>query len=221
MGKIIVIEGVNDSGKETQSKLLAKTLKEEGYKVVEFSFPMYKSPTGKIFKDCVLGKDGNGYFEEGYENLDPYVVCLYTAADRKYHKERIEKYLRDDYIVILNRYTSSNMAHQGSRYSDSEERFYMYQWIDKLEYWLLKLPKPDCTILLKVPAKYLNQLDEKQVAFNFQEDIFDQDSVLKAYIELSELYNWDSIDCVSNNKMKSVEEIHEEIMKIVRINLND
>ena len=221
MGKIIVIEGVNDSGKETQSKLLAKTLKEEGYKVVEFSFPMYKSPTGKIFKNCVLGKDGNGYFEEGYENLDPYVVCLYTAADRKYHKEKIERYLKNDYIVILNRYTSSNMAHQGSRYSDSEERFYMYQWINKLEYWLLKLPKPDCTILLKVPAKYLNQLSEKQVAFNFQEDIFDQDSVLKAYIELSELYNWDSIDCVSNNKMKSVEEIHEEIMKIVRINLNN
>ena len=221
MGKIIVIEGVNDSGKETQSKLLAKTLKQEGYKVVEFSFPMYKSPTGKIFKNCVLGKDGNGYFEEGYENLDPYVVCLYTAADRKYHKEKIERYLKNDYIVILNRYTSSNMAHQGSRYSDSEERFYMYQWIDKLEYWLLKLPKPDCTILLKVPAKYLNQLSEKQVAFNFQEDIFDQDSVLKAYIELSELYNWDSIDCVSNNKMKSVEEIHEEIMKIVRINLNN
>ena len=221
MGKIIVIEGVNDSGKETQSKLLAKTLKEEGYKVVEFSFPMYKSPTGKIFKNCVLGKDGNGYFEEGYENLDPYVVCLYTAADRKYHKEKIERYLKNDYIVILNRYTSSNMAHQGSRYSDSEERFYMYQWIDKLEYWLLKLPKPDCTILLKVPAKYLNQLSEKQVAFNFQEDIFDQDSVLKAYIELSELYNWDGIDCVSNNKMKSVEEIHEEIMKIVRINLNN
>ena len=221
MGKIIVIEGVNDSGKETQSKLLAKTLKEEGYKVVEFSFPMYKSPTGKIFKNCVLGKDGNGYFEEGYENLDPYVVCLYTAADRKYHKEKIERYLKNDYIVILNRYTSSNMAHQGSRYSDSEERFYMYQWIDKLEFWLLKLPKPDCTILLKVPAKYLNQLSEKQVAFNFQEDIFDQDSVLKAYIELSELYNWDSIDCVSNNKMKSVEEIHEEIMKIVRINLNN
>ena len=221
MGKIIVIEGVNDSGKETQSKLLAKTLKEEGYKVVEFSFPMYKSPTGKIFKNCDLGKDGNGYFEEGYENLDPYVVCLYTAADRKYHKEKIERYLKNDYIVILNRYTSSNMAHQGSRYSDSEERFYMYQWIDKLEYWLLKLPKPDCTILLKVPAKYLNQLSEKQVAFNFQEDIFDQDSVLKAYIELSELYNWDSIDCVSNNKMKSVEEIHEEIMKIVRINLNN
>ena len=221
MGKIIVIEGVNDSGKETQSKLLAKTLKEEGYKVVEFSFPMYKSPTGKIFKNCVLGKDGNGYFEEGYENLDPYVVCLYTAADRKYHKEKIERYLKNDYIVILNRYTSSNMAHQGSRYSDSEERVYMYQWIDKLEYWFLKLPKPDCTILLKVPAKYLNQLSEKQVAFNFQEDIFDQDSVLKAYIELSELYNWDSIDCVSNNKMKSVEEIHEEIMKIVRINLNN
>ena len=221
MGKIIVIEGVNDSGKETQSKLLAKALKQEAYKVVEFSFPMYKSPTGKIFKNCVLGKDGNGYFPEGYENLNPYVVCLYTASDRKYHKEKIEKYLQDGYIVILNRYTSSNMAHQGSRYNDSEERFFMYQWIDKLEYWLLKLPKPDCTILLKVPAKYLNQLDEKQVSFTFQENIFDQDSVLKAYIELSELYNWDTIDCVANDKMKSVEEIHQEIMKIVRINLEN
>ena len=84
------------------------------------------------------------------------MLCAYIQqpADRKiYHKkEKIERYLKNDYIVILNRYTSSNMAHQGSRYSDSEERFYMYQWIDKLEYWLLKLPKPDCTILLKVPA---------------------------------------------------------------------
>ena len=111
------------------------------------------------------------------------------------------------------------MAHQGSRYNDSEERFFMYQWIDKLEYWLLRLPKPDCTILLKVPAKYLNQLDEKQVSFTFQEDIFEQDLVLKSYIELSELYNWDTIDCVFNDKMKSVEAIHQEIMKIVRINL--
>ena len=65
----------------------------------------------------------------------------------------------------------------------------------------------------------LNQLDEKQVSFTFQEDIFDQDLVLKSYIELSELYNWDTIDCVANDKMKSVEEIHQEIMKIVRINL--
>ena len=162
-----------------------------------------------------IDKNLKNRFKEKIDKDDNYAYMTYFII------KNIERYLKNDYIVILNRYTSSNMAHQGSRYSDSEERFYMYQWIDKLEYWLLKLPKPDCTILLKVPAKYLNQLSEKQVAFNFQEDIFDQDSVLKAYIELSELYNWDSIDCVSNNKMKSVEEIHEEIMKIVRINLNN
>lgn len=208
MGKIIVIEGIEGSGKETQSNLLVDALNKLGIKSIEFSFPMYETPTGKIFKDCIL--NNNSSFPEGYDGLEPELVCLYTAADRKYNIKKIEKYLKEDYIVVINRYTSSNMAIQGSKYNDSEDRFYMYQWIDKLEYWLLKLPKPDYTILLNMPYKYTNQ-----ISFNFLNDK-KSEKVLLAYKELAELYNWDVIDCVCNNKEKTIQEIHSEILQILK-----
>ena len=208
MGKIIVIEGIEGSGKETQSKLLVESLNKMGIKSIEFSFPMYDTPTGRIFKDCLLSN--NNYFNEGIDSLDPELVCLYTAADRKYNIKKIEEYLNNDYIVVINRYTSSNMANQGSKYEDSEDRFYMYQWIDKLEYWLLKLPKPDYTILLNMPYKYNNQL-----SFDLAKDNSKQERVLESYLELAGLYNWDIINCIDENKEKTIDEIHEEIMELL------
>ena len=209
MGKIIVIEGIEGSGKETQSKLLVESLNEIGIKAIEFSFPMYDTPTGRIFKDCLL--NNNNYFNEGIDSLDPELVCLYTAADRKYNINKIKEYLDNDYIVVINRYTSYNMANQGSKYSDSEDRFYMYQWIDKLEYWLLKLPKPDYTILLNMPYKYSNQL-----SFDLTEEDSKQTRVLEAYLELAGLYNWDIIDCIDENKEKTIDEIHKEIIELLK-----
>ena len=209
MGKIIVIEGIEGSGKETQSKLLVGSLNRMGIKSIEFSFPMYDTPTGRIFKDCLL--NNNNYFNEGIDSLDPELVCLYTAADRKYNINKIKEYLDNDYIVVINRYTSSNMAIQGSKYSDSDERFYMYQWIDKLEYWLLKLPKPDYTILLNMPYKYSNQL-----SFDLTKEDSKQNRVLEAYLELAGLYNWDIIDCIDENKEKTIDEIHKEIIELLK-----
>ena len=208
MGKIIVIEGIEGSGKETQSKLLVESLNKKGIKSIEFSFPMYDTPTGRIFKDCLLSN--NNYFNEGIDSLDPELVCLYTAADRKYNIKKIEEYLNNDYIVVINRYTSSNMANQGSKYEDSEDRFYMYQWIDKLEYWLLKLPKPDYTILLNMPYKYNNQL-----SFDLTNEDSKQERVLESYLELAGLYNWDIINCIDEDKEKTIDEIHEEIMELL------
>ena len=209
MGKIIVIEGIEGSGKETQSKLLVDSLNKLGLKAIEFSFPMYDTPTGRIFKDCLLSN--NNYFNEGIDSLDPELVCLYTAADRKYNIKKINDYLMNGYIVVINRYTSSNMANQGSKYEDSEDRFYMYQWIDKLEYWLLKLPKPDYTILLNMPYKYSNQL-----SFDLTKEDSKQNRVLEAYLELAGLYNWDIIDCIDENKEKTIDEIHKEIIELLK-----
>lgn len=208
MGKIIVIEGIEGSGKETQSKLLVESLNKMGIKSIEFSFPMYDTPTGRIFKDCLLSN--NNYFNEGIDSLDPELVCLYTAADRKYNIKKINDYLMNGYIVVINRYTSSNMANQGSKYEDSEDRFYMYQWIDKLEYWLLKLPKPDYTILLNMPYKYNNQL-----SFELTNEDSKQERVLESYLELAGLYNWDIINCIDEDKEKTIDEIHEEIMELL------
>lgn len=217
-GKIIVIEGTDCSGKETQAKLLEKKLNDLGKKSINFSFPMYDTPTGKIVGGSYLGKKeiGESLFKEGAINVDPYVGCLYYAADRKYNMKKIEEYLEKDYYVILDRYTTSNLAHQGSKISDKDERFNMYQWIDKLEYWLLKLPKPDKTIFLHVPTEYTKELRKNRKSLDNHEL---SDEYLKgaeeSYLELQELYNWDKIECVKDNKLRSIDDISNEVLKIV------
>ena len=218
-GKIIVIEGTDCSGKETQSKLLEEKLKKEGNKVLRISFPVYDSPTGKIIGGAYLGKKeiGETYFKEGPINVDPKVISMYYAADRLYNMKDINKYIDDGYYIILDRYTTSNLAHQGSKIIDKDERFIMYDWIDKLEYWLLGLPKPDITIFLHVPYNIVKQLKENRNSLDEHEK--DEDYIkrsIDAYIELSELYNWNKIECVKDNKLRSIEDINKEIIDIIK-----
>ena len=218
MGKIIVIEGTDCSGKETQSALLEKRLKEDNKKVVRFSFPMYDTPTGKIIGGAYLGKKeiGKSLFDEGAVNVDPYVISLYYAADRKYNMDKIKKYIDEDYFIILDRYTTSNLAHQGSKIKDKDERFEMYQWLDKLEYWLLRLPKPDKTIFLHVPYEYSLELRKNRELIDEHEKSSEHlKNAEEAYIELSELYNWDRIECIKDNKLRTIEDINEEILKLI------
>ena len=215
-GKYIVIEGTDCSGKETQSKLLEERLKELGYKCIRLSFPMYETPTGKIIEESYLGRNNNGVFPEGSSNVDPLVAALYYAADRKYNINNILKYYDEGYYIILDRYTTSNMAYQGSKILDKDERFYMYQWIDKLEYWLLKLPKPDKTIFLHMPLKYTLELMKNREILDDNEK--NEDYLRRseeAYIELSELYGWNKVECVKDDKIKTIEEINQEILNLV------
>jgi len=217
-GKIIVIEGTDCSGKETQSRLLEEKLKQEKKKCIRFSFPMYDTPTGRIVGGDYLGKPeiSPSLFKEGAVNVDPHVVCLYYAADRKYNMPKIEEYLKKGYYVILDRYTTSNLAHQGSKIKDPDERFNMYQWIDKLEYWLLKLPKPDITIFLHVPFENTIELRKNREFIDEHEKSEEHlKSAEKAYIELSELYNWKRIECIKNGQLRPIEDINEEILQII------
>ena len=217
-GKIIVIEGTDCSGKQTQAELLEKRLKEKGKKCISLSFPMYDTPTGKIV-GAYLGKPEisvDGFFPEGSPNVDPYVSCLYYAADRKYNIDKALKYLEDDYYVLLDRYTTSNLAHQGSKIRDKDERFNMYQWIDKLEYWLLQLPKPDKTIFLHMPYEYSCQLKKNRSILDQAERSPEHLKLAEAaYIELSELYNWDKVECVRDGKIRTPDDISDEIMKLI------
>jgi len=219
MGKFIVIEGTDCSGKETQSKLLVEKLNKMGYKAIRLTFPKYDSPTGKIVGGPYLGKPeiGECWFPEGAVNLDPKVACLYYAADRKYNEKEIVDYLKDDYFVICDRYVSSNMAHQGSKIKNDEDRFHIYEWIDKLEFWLLNLPKPDKTIFLHVPYTYAVELKKNRESLDQHET---NEEHLKnsevAYIELSEMYNWKHINCIKDDKIRTIEDINEEILSYLR-----
>ncbi len=219
MGKIIVIEGTDCSGKETQSKLLCEKLKNMGYKVATMSFPDYESPTGKIVGGCYLGKEEISpcLFEEGAVNVEPEIASLYYAADRRYHLNTILKLKEENDYLIIDRYISSNMAHQGSKIIDDEERYHIYQFIDKLEYWLLHLPKPDMTVFLHMPLEYSKQLKKNRASLDQHEldDNYLKQSE-KAYIELSQMYNWETIECVEDDKIKTIEQINEEILNLFK-----
>ena len=190
-----------------------------GYKAIRLTFPKYDSPTGKIVGGPYLGKKeiSECWFPEGAVNLDPKVACLYYAADRKYNESEIKKYLEDDYFVICDRYVSSNMAHQGSKITSDEDRFHMYEWIDKLEFWLLNLPKPDKTIFLHVPYTYALELKKNRESLD-QHEISEEH--LKnsevAYIELSSMYNWKHINCIKDNEIRTIEDINKEIIECLK-----
>jgi len=217
-GKIIVIEGTDCSGKATQSKLLEEKLNKNGKKCVTISFPCYDTPTGKIVGGAYLGKEEiqESYFKKEAVNLDPKIASLYYAADRKYNIGKVINYVEQGYYVILDRYVTSNLAHQGGKIADKDERFYMYQWIDKLEYWLLELPKPDKTIFLHMPYEYATELKKNRESLDEHEKCPEHlKNAENAYIELSELYNWDKIECVKNKKIRTIEDISDEIYEII------
>ena len=163
-----------------------------------------------------MGKEDKSWFKEGSIKVDPKIACLYYAADRKYNFDIINDYLEKGYYVVIDRYVSSNMAHQGAKIEDPDERFELFEWIDKLEYWLLELPKPDVTILLHVPYKYTQELMKNEDLDESEKDKNYQKESIKTYLELASLYNWRLIECIKDDKLRSIEDINDEILKIVK-----
>lgn len=216
-GKLIVVEGTDCSGKETQTNLLIKKFKELGMRVEKFSFPNYQSPTGKIIGGPYLGKGyiGDSWFEEGAPKVEPKVASLYYAADRKYNIYKIMFLLENGVNVILDRYVYSNMAHQGGKIVDSKERDALYSWLETLEFNLLELPHADIKIFLHMPynhALILKQTRE-EVADEHEKDENHLKSAESAYIELAKKYNFKTIECVKNDEIRTIEDIHQEIME--------
>ncbi len=218
-GKLIVIEGTDCSGKETQTNLLMKKLREDGISVNNFSFPNYNSPTGKIIGGPYLGKEnmGKGYFEEGASMVDPKVASLYYAADRKYNIDKIEFLINNGLNVILDRYIYSNMAHQGGKLDTFEERNEMYDWLYNLEFNLLELPKPDLAIYLHMPTEKTSILKlNREYSDEHEKDEKHLKNAEIAYSELAKKYNFKTIECTNKDGIKPIEEINDEIYKIVK-----
>lgn len=228
-GKIVVIEGTDCSGKETQTKMLVERLKKEDYKVERLSFPMYDTPTGKIIGACLLGKQDmcnelltteHSFFPEGGGNIDSLAAINLYAADRRYNLPKIKNLVNEGYIVIIDRYVTSNMAHRGGLIDSKEERLKIYNKIDTLEYEINELPKPDKTLLLYLPYDYACELKKNRVETPDEAES-NKDYLQKgerAYLELAEIYKYDIIECVSNNKIRTIEDINEELYnKIVDV----
>ena len=226
-GKIIVIEGTDCSGKETQTRLLVEKLERDGRKVKRISFPMYDTPTGKIIGACLLGKpemcndylkQEHGMFPEGGGNVDALTAIDLYAADRRYNLPKINSLLDDGYIVIIDRYVASNMAHRGGLLEKRADRLKIYKKIEMLEYDINELPRPDKTVLLYLPYEYacILKQNRKEVADETERNEKYLKMGEKAYLELSALYDYDLIDCVRDKQIRTIEDINNELFEKIK-----
>ncbi len=216
-GKLIVIEGTDCSGKETQSNILVKSLNEKGIKTEKFCFPYYNSPTGKIIAGPYLGKKeyGEGYFSEGASNVDPVVASLFFAADRVYNFKHIQKKLDMGINVVVDRYVDSNSAHQGAKIKSDKDKIKIFKFLENLEYKLLKLKKPDITIFLYMPNKFAKILKTNRQEKPDQHEQ-DENYLINAehtYLLLCKKHKYIKIDCFKDDKVKTIEEISKEILE--------
>jgi dTMP kinase len=216
-GKLILIEGTDCSGKQTQSELLLKRLNEAGIKVQMLSFPMYDTPTGKIVGGPYLGKEyiSECWFPEGADSVPPKVSSLYYTLDRLYNISKVTDLIDKGINVILDRYTPSNMAHHGGKLDNKEERLSFYDFIDTLEYDMLKLPKPDYSYLLYMPYAYGKKLREMRSKTESLDEHEKSKRNLKnaekAYLEIAEIYNFKIINSIKNDEIRSIEDINDEL----------
>ena len=223
-GKIILIEGTDCSGKETQTKLLVEKFSSEGIKCERISFPMYDTPTGKIVGGPYLGKEyiSECWFSEGAINVDPKVAALYYAADRKYNIGKVKELLNNGINVILDRYVYSNLAHQGGKIKDKEERFKMYDWLDKLEFGLLELPHADIKVFLHMPYEVSLILKKNRKEGMDQHEASKEYLIASenAYKEIANMYDFKTIECNIGESPRKIEDINSELYNCVKNELN-
>lgn len=220
MGKIIVIEGTDSSGKETQTKLLYEKIRKIYSKTIKISFPNYDSPASEPVKMYLAGEFGNDA-----SKINPYSISTMYAIDRyASFKKDWEKFYNENYIIITDRYTTSNMIHQASKLESEEEKEKYLHWLEDLEYQKIEIPKPNLVIFLKMPTEYAKILMEtrkNKITGNEKKDIheIDEKYLKNSYnnaCEISKKYLWSEIDCVKNNKIKDIYEISEEIFTLVK-----
>ncbi len=214
---LIVIEGVDASGKATQTRLLSERLARAGKKVHTVTFPDYESDSSAPVKMYLSGELG-----ETADSVNPYAASALFAVDRFCsYRTSWKKYLDEGDIVIADRYVTSNFIHQASKISDisEKERFLSFQ--ADFEYKKLGLPEPDAVIFLDVPPDIsLALMKERENKFTHGEikDIHERDPeyIKKSYENarfVADRFGFKKIDCTRDGKLKSIEEISDEIMK--------
>ena len=142
------------------------------------------------------------------------VASAYYAADRRYNIPEIIKHLENGDIVLLDRYVESNMAHQGGKIKDPKKRQEIYQKLDTLEFEIMELPRPDAVIFLYMPFEYAAILkkNREESADQHESNREHLEQAEKAYLELTEKYNYIKVDCVKNDVIRTIDDISSEVV---------
>jgi len=222
-GKLIVIDGVDGSGKATQTEILLKKLLSEGLKAVKVEFPRYTKESSALIRDYLNGNFGTA------AEVGPYRGSIFYAIDRYSASFEIQKYLDDGYVVLADRYVSANKGHQASKISSRKERAKFLLWINELEYDIFKIPVPNLTIFLHLPAKLSYELvlqkAEREYIKGKKQDIHEADinhlkAAERAYQEMALGFDpyetWKKIECSERGQVLSIEEISTKLYALVK-----
>ena len=217
MGKLIVIEGTDGSGKSTQFRLMSERLEKDGVAFKHIVFPRYSEESSALIR-MYLG----GQFGSNPKDVNAYAASSFYAVDRfASYKMDWGKWYEEGGLVLSDRYTTSNAVHQASK-EQGESRQAFLKWLYDFEYDKLGLPRPDLTIYLDVPTDFTEKmLRGREQATNTSADIHEKDMSYLATCrqcgrEAAEFYGWTVIQCVRDGQMRTIEDIHNEIYTAVR-----
>ncbi len=219
-GKLFVIDGTDGSGKQTQLQKLKDRFDKEGIEYKSVSFPNYDSPSSSLVKMYL-----NGDFGTDPLKISPYIASTFYAADRyATFKTGYEEYYNNGGIILADRYTTSNMVHQAGKIKEDSEREKFLNWLWDFEFNLYGLPVPTKVIFLNMPTECAEELMKNRankITHEEKKDIHERNKshLQDAYNEACKLvkkYDWCEIHCVENKKIKTIEEIHEEVFSNVK-----
>lgn len=220
MGKLFVIDGTDASGKQTQLKKLQERLENENIDYRLVSFPNYDSASSSLVKMYLSGE-----FGENAKDINAYIASTFFAADRfATYKRYLEKYYNNGGIILADRYTTANMVHQAGKIDNKEEREKFLDWLWDFEFNLYKLPIPTKVFFLNMPPKYAFELmknRQNKFTHEAQKDIHERDEnhIIDSYnaaCEVADKYNWTKIDCIKDDKLRTIEDIHEDIFDEIK-----
>jgi dTMP kinase len=217
-GKLIAIEGIDGSGKQTQARLLELELKRRGYQVFSTRFPQYGSWFGKMVGQFLNGDLGP------LNTVDPHFTALLYAGDRFECRQPILSALESGGVVLVDRYIASSLAHQTAR-TAPEKRAEFRAWIEHLEYNIYALPEEDIVLYLKLAPREAQVLVAKKSAREYTDSAHDileanishlQDAAAM-YDELSRRSNWRTIECFGSatQTIRPPEAISADVLSVV------
>ena len=220
MGKLFVIDGTDGSGKQTQFEKLAERLKSEGIEFKVVSFPNYEHESSSLVKMYLRGE-----FGENAQEVSPYIASTFYAADRyATFQTGYKKFYDEGGVILADRYTTANMVHQSGKIKDKAEREKFLDWLWDFEFNLYGLPVPTKSFFLNMPTEYAVKLmenRENKFTHESKKDIHERDKqhLVDAYnaaCDLVQKYDWHEVKCVKDDKIRSIEDIHEEIYQEIK-----
>ena len=216
MGKLIVLEGTDGSGKSTQFQRLTARLEQEGRSFQRLVFPQYSEPSSALIR-MYLG----GEFGGKPSDVNAYAASAFYSVDRYASYKKVwGDWYEQGGLVISDRYTTSNAVHQTSKEPPEKQRDFL-KWLYDFEYDKLGLPRPDLVIYLDVPTDFTEKLMRRREAdTHTHADIHEKDLAYLATCRrtgkaAADYYGWTVIQCVEDGNMRSIEDIHEEIYRHV------